>query len=120
MLQPEVKERFLKMLRSGEFPQTKRALRRVMELLGNDPCPVGYCCLGILAVAAGGKETLKRGYGCANFEFPDGTKTSGSILGHDVRNRIGLQEVTETHLWNMNDQRGMSFAQIADWVEANL
>lgn len=43
-LKPEVKEKWLNALRSGEYEQTNGCLRD----MGNEKIPSGYCCLGVL------------------------------------------------------------------------
>lgn len=92
----EIKAKWVAALRSGEYQQGDRQLRDGDR----------YCCLGVLCEVADlgitpeGKLPLKGG--------------SYRIFDEMVGSRS-----KSMFLWVMND-RGESFAEIADWIEANL
>jgi hypothetical protein len=46
-MNPEVRARWTAALRSGDYPQTTGALRRLPEQATDGTCE-GYCCLGVL------------------------------------------------------------------------
>ena len=63
-LKPKFKKRWLKALRSGEYPQTENAL---VEMWGGKP--VGYCCLGVACAVSSEKYVQ----GVEKFFAPVGT-----------------------------------------------
>jgi hypothetical protein len=93
-LTPEQKANWLAGLRSGQYPQGQ-------DVLGTPE--YGLCCLGVFCVVNNipfePHET-----GCA-----EGPRRLFDALGYDARGKLA----------NMNDG-GKSFAEIADWIEANL
>jgi hypothetical protein len=97
----DVKAKWVTALRSGAYAQTKSQLRNDM----------GHCCLGVLC----------------DLHDPDGWEDDETYLGDsvddlpalDVLRPAGLDLATAKTLAEMNDA-GTSFAQIADWIEANL
>lgn len=96
----ELKKKWVEALRSGEYKQGTGWLRK------NDK----FCCLGVLAAVNGdplalGADTLHRS-----------RRGSASKYGY-WENLIESED--EVALVNMNDQ-GDSFAEIADYIEANL
>ena len=115
---PEIKEAWLKALRSGEYEQCRKFWR------SRSGAPT-YCCLGLLLSI---NET----------EITDASarKLSASLLGseilHEDQNWINRssEEIKEDEqndsysvmqkLINMNDNEGKNFTEIADWVEKNL
>ncbi len=98
-LPKEFKEKWLKALRSGEYKQGKRTLRK-------DDL---FCCLGVACDIMGySKEDTEGGcYIPTSFErVPKILRASGEI---------------PNHLGRMNDNKGgMSFSEIADYIEENL
>lgn len=113
----EIKAKWIADLRSGKFPQTRGALNQLEASTVGDP-PVGFCCLGVLceqAVSAG--LIAKREMSI----FADyGPHSSVSSLPVMVRTWAGIDSATENTLIDMNDGARSSFAEIADWIEANL
>jgi hypothetical protein len=125
----DVKTRWVQALRSGEYPQTRGALRRVSAIA--DGPPRGFCCLGVLcdlAAKEGVTTPVEQGgligyrtVGRYNKPF-----TETSILPSEVRDWAGLDSPyglewdngLET-LTSVNDGGG-SFAEIADRIEAAL
>ena len=95
----QIKKKWVKALRSGEYEQTKDAL----HLDG------GYCCLGVLAAIATGA------HGDGIYKT-DVVSVFGGRLSVAYRNEIGLSEEDENQLISMNDE-GCTFDQIAYCVE---
>lgn len=89
----ELKSKWVKALRSGEYKQYRGAL-----------CLDGaLCCIGVGAVVA------KPGFKPDNFS-----------LTHDAAEFFGLADEHIDLLVAMNDEDEKSFAEIADYIEANL
>jgi len=99
----KLKAKWVKALRSGNYPQTTNALRDEH----------GYCCLGVLCdVSDYGGWVLEGGY------MVDGTYMEAE-LGAAGRHIFGVPDKVETMLIQMNDG-GKTFKQIADYIEKNL
>lgn len=92
-LDPIAKEVWCEALRSGEFKQTTGELK-------ND---LGFCCLGVAAEIFPWLEQAEDEY------LLD--KSSCNLLRMDYETQLGLA--------GMNDG-GMTFPEIADYIEANL
>lgn len=92
----EFKTKWLAALRSGEYKQCKHTLH---DYEG------GHCCLGVAEIISGVESDSKN---ILLGNFP------AAIIGSAVHN-INVSTLTE----GMND-RGKSFLEIADWIEANL
>lgn len=111
-MNPKTKKRWIEALRSGDYKQYKCGLRRAY-ISGQ----IGHCCLGVLcdilpqySVAAGG----------GTYVSPRGAWLSGDTLNLDTGKYVaGLSRQDAGTLASMNDQ-GVSFEEIADWIEANL
>ena len=97
----ELKAKWLAALRSGKYKQATRTLR--------EPDSNNYCCLGVLCALAGmkWKKDITGYYLHSQTLTPPPVKKAG----------LGVYEAGE--LAKMNDQ-GKSFAEIADYIEANL
>lgn len=114
-MQAELKQQWLEALRSGKYEQGQSNLCSISYRGGFE-----HCCLGVLAEVYGRKRS--------------------DLINHDHLDRIGLSRLLgewgdhdlgfnannpETHhtvqrkLAAMNDG-GKSFAEIADWIEANI
>lgn len=98
-MDPEIKQKWLAALRSGEFAQANGALRKGET----------FCCLGVLCSVI---DPEKWEFD----EFYDGKDLS---LTSENLNRVGLTRYAESALANMNDN-GQSFPEIADYIEKNL
>lgn len=92
----EIKRKWVEALRSGQFLQGQNALSSV----GREGLVL--CCIGVGFCVARPTENVGA-YG-----------TTGAARA------IGLSRDQESHLVIMNDEEGASFAQIADYIEANL
>jgi hypothetical protein len=99
----EIKEKWVKALRSGEYKQGTTNLY--------DKDRHTYCCLGVLAKISGyHPNTVKR----KGEEYLAATKEREFGLDYDLQQKLG----------RMNDGSAgydrYSFPQIADWIEKNL
>jgi len=106
---PLFKSKWLEDLRSDKHVQGEGQLRTLDNR---------FCCLGVLCDLYnpdGWEENLEEwSYG----EGPDYCHEIG-VLPHDFRVDMGIDGDAQDHLIRMNDA-GKSFAEIADWIEANL
>jgi len=104
-MQPEVKARWVAALRSGKYRQGKMALRQETGK---------YCCLGVLYEQAGGE------WGRSSFCGDVATITYDfALLPEAFLQRVSLTDGQQHTLSKMNDD-GATFAEIADYIEANL
>jgi len=129
MLAPAVKTQFLNALRSGDYDQGRLKLRDYTNR---------YCCLGVLtdlAVKAGVISWVESEYGWGVREkLPNGTEQINTTdLSDKVMRWAGLEVETcrsgniftstnyqEDNLMHFNDEKNLSFEQIADIVEEFL
>ena len=96
----ELKDKWVEALRSGRYQQQRDAV------LHNEH---GYCCLGVLHHVVTGEEPKRYwGESLSDCQRPKVVEQIDSEAGH-----ISV-------LTDMNDRKGKSFAEIADWIEANL
>ncbi len=87
-MQTEIKEKWVKALRSGEYEQCRYTLYTRDKR---------YCCLGVLA------------------------KLVGVIEDHSALiEKSGITKEQRDSCVDLNDHRKKTFAEIADYVEANL
>lgn len=99
-----LKKQWVKALRSGKYVKGRGKL-----------CDVSgpMCCLGVLIDIGidgeweleGTDYTMQGMYACPS---------------ETMRAELGLTEEAAVRLIHMNDNQGVSFAEIADWIEANL
>lgn len=108
-MNPEIKRQWLEALRSGEYKQGRRYLRR--EFKGDSL----YCCIGVLC------ELHSKPTG--SWKNPDGMiyhyRGWGSHLPIFMNDWAGIENETEAILTKANDN-GADFPTIANWIEANL
>lgn len=98
-----LKERWIEALRSGRYKQARGRLRK-------GDC---FCCLGVLCDL----------YDPSGWEMPSGEtmyRDSISYLPNEINRVSGITGNLELQLAEMNDSGRKSFAEIADWIEANL
>lgn len=137
-LDPDLKAKWLKALRSGRYAQTKGRLHRKEDSAESDR-PAGHCCLGVLCdihpdvVEVPNDEADERGI--ATYRHLRGhemySHESTDVLPASFANEIGLSiggtlnqpivdrdtGVRYVSLWELNDTAGYTFAQIADVIE---
>lgn len=92
MMNPEIKAQWIAALRSGSYDQC----------IGRLTDGTGYCCLGVLREITG---------------LPPSKDTE--LLDYTPAFKIGLRFETQETLSRMNDG-GLTFAEIADHIEATL
>ncbi len=111
-MDPAIKAKWVKALRSGEYEQTRQRLHD----------STGYCCLGVLCDLHA-KET-------GNAWKPV-CPTAGEVLMYcdkigelplPVQVWAGLADAVhhEMHLVNLNDAEQLSFPEIADEIERDM
>jgi hypothetical protein len=98
----ELKNKWISALRSEAYSQAKYRLRSTSH--GD----VSYCCLGVLCCVSGKFHPMSPVFGAKSL-------MSGKAL--DLVD--GSKELNDK-LAKMNDDYDLSFAEIADWVEANV
>lgn len=139
-MNPEIKQKWLDALRSGEYEQAKGALRK-QDDEGNDL----FCCLGVLCdiVAKGDwveaqeydDQPVEFGFNVEYHDYHTGdprTYFESGVLPKQILNIVGLEDANPlvktddpeeiaigVNLASLND-RGMSFAELADLIEAQL
>lgn len=123
-LNPEVKEKWVTALRSGDYRQGTLRLRWKGTAATSDT----FCCLGVLSDLY--RKETGRGHwvpgGVDGYIFKDGYQmdTSGPTTG--VCHWAGINpDDTDNdsvigHLMGMNDHHRNNFNEIADWIEENL
>ena len=104
----EVKEKWLKALRSGEYAQGKGALCAKHPIEG-----IVHCCLGVLCEVQGAKRIKHMGQTMLEYNghFSGGYPTPAL--------QAGLANFAMAELVRMNDSGRYSFADIADHIEKN-
>lgn len=102
-----IKKKWLKALRSGRYKQCRQ------ELCNSK----GYCCLGVLARISGSKkqhlkfDNCKKDYRIHKF---------GGLLSPKFLREVGMKDLTQKRLSDMNDYDRKSFEEIADYIEKKL
>lgn len=108
----EIGKRWIRALRSGKYKQVKGHLKD----------PAGYCCLGVLCQIS---RQGKWANGSGAVPYQAGSSSSSGELPLLVKEWAGMKSAAgkipgQDDLTQLNDKRGLSFAQIADHIEANL
>lgn len=116
-MNPELKAQWLEALRSGRYQQGTGALRN------SDQC---YCCLGVLADIRDPSRWSEQADNQDNLDRPamyTYNSLSVEMLSGDLQRELGIYHIAG-RLAAMNDgtddHRKHSFAEIADYIEANL
>ena len=130
-MNPTIKKRWVKALRSGEYVKTKGRLcdtprHRLMSI---NPRPRafyetahGFCCLGVLGDLAVQDGAAEWGPVNSNDELVLLTSTGNAstcMLPGDIRAWAGLDADAQDYLARVNDD-GWSHRRIADWIEKRL
>lgn len=100
----ELKQKWLEALQSGKYEQCQ-------EFLNIDNKQ--FCCLGVLCEVAGLKSyqsTKSDIYYYEEYEF--------NCISDQPKDFPSVE--TQKYLADMNDKDEATFAEIADWIEANL
>lgn len=124
-MNPVVKTKWMKALRSGRYKQTRAVLHDAD----------GYCCLGVLCQVMGKRSVPGSGGGreypgASINEDDDGwfdergnrrrQPRSKGMPPQDVCEAAELDVIVVGDLANLNDEESMTFKEIADWIEVNL
>jgi len=113
----EIKEKWVKALRSGEYKQG-------CDYLKQEGLVYRYCCIGVLVdigLEGEWREVLSSG----KYKFypagenKDGTTFYEFINGQKYLDKLSITMGQQKALADMNDN-GTPFCQIADWIEKNL
>ncbi len=102
-LDPVFKVQWLEALRSGKYEQA------TMNLVGHSKTTL--CCIGV-GFSVNNPAIDMDDYADRHGEDNDQTDEAAAD--------IGLDKPACKHLVGMNDDYGKSFAEIADWIDANL
>lgn len=119
-MKADIKEKWLEALRSDKFVQGTGALKYVSgldyERMPAEGAQCRHCCLGVLCevIEAPFVQSLEDAE--ARYYRVDGSTSS---LSSELQYEVGMTYPQQSHLINMND-RGETFAEIADWIERNL
>jgi hypothetical protein len=107
-MNPELKAKWLESLRSGKYAQGTNQLR----------CNDEFCCLGVLCDIVDPNawdESEEWVYGTGEDQ-----ESEIGVLPHRFRDFVALiPGAVESQLIQMNDA-GITFSNIADYIEANL
>ena len=97
----QIKSQWIEALRSGKYKQGTGYLR---------PNENRFCCVGVLLDVI------------APDEWDGGAHRHGQIaeMPMDLRETVGLSPPQVDSLYQMNDEYGKTFSEIADYIEANL
>jgi len=108
-LPKEFATKWLKALRSGEYTQIVNTLyvNEIMEL-GKVTGGEGYCCVGVAGVCLGIDKS----------KLTNHTHLLKSWCESIPDEMVGSSKLTVV-LIDLNDNKYMTFPQIADWVEEN-
>lgn len=103
-------DKWVRALRSGDYDQCINWLRKGES----------FCCLGVLCDVAGGKWAEDNRKVTVTYTSAEGQKTSSTFLNGDLPRALsaslGLSASDTRHLTHLNDERGFSFGQIADYL----
>jgi hypothetical protein len=119
-MNPEVKQKWVAALRSGEYEQTGHCLRDNNQ----------FCCLGVLCDVfikeTGGArwKDVQIGYEFVSSTEDEGESEEGSLLPYVVYEWAGLDGgnpvMGEHSATSYNDELGKTFPEIADLIEQHL
>lgn len=106
-MNPDYKQKWIAALRSGQYRQAQERLRK----------DGAFCCLGVLCDIT--KDAVR-----GDWDDDDGFNIDGiyewQTLPDQVSELVALDDDKHDALTHMNDVDGKSFAEIADYIEANL
>lgn len=126
----QLKAKWVRALRSGEYKQTTGVLRRT-----DTPGLDGYCCLGVLCDLAGVTWVQDEdGDWTAMYSNEDGTDCEGGVLpdtlaievfgetynAQDPQVKIFIDDRNEKKTLSALNDQGYTFADIANLIEEQL
>ena len=101
-MEASLKAKWIEALRSGKYKQGRLALRTRDD---------HFCCLGVLCDVSGVSEWEENGQ---RYSYDGALCLPPSPLRNQLTPEAGHA------LMAMNDHSGMSFPDIADWIETNI
>jgi hypothetical protein len=107
-MNPELKQKWVTALRSGQRKQAQGVLRRKDG---------GFCCLGVLIDVYQPEKWTDPGLEASCYVYGGG---GGGMLPDQLVNELDIPISATGTLIRMNDDQGKTFPEIADWIEANL
>jgi hypothetical protein len=123
-MDPKLKARWVKALRSGRYKQARNTLKTtVIEQDEWELDGPRYCCLGVLCNIINPKGWEDLGGTCQEWTPPAKVGSEDSCtseLSEAVRRFAGLSSSHHQKLMRMNDLDHSTFREIADWIEAKL
>lgn len=115
----ELKTRWLEALRSGKYDQTTGVLNRVKEESEDDANKQpGYCCLGVLCDVVAPDDWAEPEDADPYVRYHRSAQSTG-VLCDVFLKEVGLNSRVAGNLIGRNDS-GMSFEDIADYIEENV
>jgi hypothetical protein len=118
-MKKDLKRKWIKALR-GEGPRKYRQGREVLKVGAKHGGHATYCCLGVLACEMGLEKHISPSEDGRLSDLYVGYDTAAEFAGLFATNLDSSEMNVEDLLIEMNDDKQMSFRQIADWVEENL
>lgn len=108
----ELKAKWVKALRSGEYKQGRGYLRQVESN--------SFCCLGVLCdiIDPENWRELEDMYSFSK-KSTDGSEYYG-VMPPETKNMAGVSADEEQRLMEMNDNKHNSFEEIAGYIEKNM
>jgi hypothetical protein len=133
MIDPVFKTQWVKAIRSGRYKRGEGALRRKVEVAGQEE--IQYCCLGVGLNVAGNRHWKEQHrWSCSRGPHHEGQEIDFGTGGYswDQTEKLGfVTNAVSTKLATMNDalvydEEGnitgfqYSWDDIADWIEEKL
>lgn len=118
----ELRAAWLAALRSGEYEQTRGNLHLACkdDMAAGQDQPPGFCCLGVLCDVAM-KRHPELDMRWDNAPYTNERKALGGVPPAELTQAISVSLFCSiVDLMNMNDTHGMSFSEIADFIEAKI
>lgn len=134
-MNPVVRDAWTAALESGDYPQGQGALYDELRCTTVDGTVSGtptFCCLGVLCDLAARAGVIRLNENMVVYETPDGPydrERCGGILPEAVARWAGLWDSdpfvtlvdgTRASLTNCNDNRGLTFPEIAQAIRTSL
>lgn len=110
-MKKDIKDKWIAALRSGKYEQGQNNLRSVDDK---------FCCLGVLCdIIDNSKwETFEKA-NSAKKQYPYTYNGYSGVLSYEMTKELKFKNTETKTLIIMNDS-GKTFAEIADYIEANL
>jgi hypothetical protein len=105
-MKADLKAKWIEALRSGHYEQGQGYLRHANQ----------FCCLGVLCDLNDPANWRRSG---DSYTYVVGHDVCKGLLPFDLKDKASITREHECEIAGMNDD-GMSFIEIADWIEANI